>query len=433
MDEAHYANWMPQVSSFFEGLQAEFVKYLNAGRLTLLKALLNLLKFKYLPLSPALFRWICFTQLLAVAFWSMKALVPPASSVKTLTFRFDLFLLTVGILLLQRPTWDVVALVAIPEQYVLVFLSLGALLFFRGNSLYRVCFTFAVLNKEPSVVAFFASAAVWAFGSKRNFRSAAIDVLIGLFWVVTARKLMLAGTYFGDHYQLLSFATVQNGLRALTKVAIGTLPLIFLVRRRIEPDELNRALFFFVLGAGYLFLVIAYASAGYLLIPAAWAIQMGVLSLVGLPKISNAENRPEWKIRLATILFLMVAIVTFYRYQRFVHSFNDSTRYLEALTLRKEPLLILTYAPEVPPAIQIYSRQANTDVRSKNPSELTADDREKIVNRQLDLYFIEFVTYDGPLSPEQRNSLQQLVDHWDDIEDHNTYRVYIRNAQNTPK
>lgn len=434
MDEAQYADWMPKADSFFATLFGEFSKYVEAGRLTLLKAFINLAKFSFLPLSPSLFRWIGFAQLMVAFLFSAKTLRVIESndmqSAGVVLQRQRFFVFVGGLLLLQRPLWDAVVLVAIPEQYVLVFMALGAYFFFKRNPIYRFFFIAAILNKEPSVVAFFASSLVLFSGSpeRRNPKNAKIDLALGLVFLAVARFVMLRGTYLTDSYQLFSLSTLQHFAKACAKVAIGLLPLLFLIQRETWAKHRDSLLFFFTFGIGYLALTAGKSAAGYLLIPAAWGLQMAVLFLAIESTRSMISLKQNWAF-IAT--FLVVSTTSFERYRRFVGSFNDSTAFLSDVARQKTPLMLLTYAYEVPSAMLIEARKNRSSIEALSPAELSVEQKTRIAQQSVDLMFIEFTTYDGRMTSEQETTLSKLVSLWDSIDDRQTFRVFSRKARNS--
>jgi hypothetical protein len=433
MDDVAYLRWMPKVSHLLPAFLNDVKSYWSAGRFYPVKYLTNLLKWRYLPLSPSLFHGVDLVLLLMILACGSYLLMEKRHGYVPMLAGMT-FLIGLGFL--QRPLLDTVALNSIAEPWVILFFVLGLSMFPNWAWGYRLCFLLAGLSKEPAVIVFLASGFAHLILIGKNdpnrfdkIRSAVIDVVLFIGLAVIMKMAQNHGSYLHD-YSLWKWWNLRQFLVGGIKCTLGLLPvaLLFILAGRggvsrliIERRDMSFLVLCGIFGTGYLFLAATKGIAGYLLIPASFAffIVGGFFALSLFPRIQWTGLRAG----LFCLLFVLSGFVTMWRYVRYIQSINESTAAMHRLLRTSQPRLILINGGEAAGLGQTLALDEGAPVKVRefdgSPSSFQplADYHGEVVVFELTQYFGRY-----PQAALERT--RQICGGWQRIEDENVFRLF---------
>lgn|GEM_PF-2114358 len=433
MDDVSYNTWMPKITDVWAAWIQEIRNYWLEGRFYPLKYLANLLKWRYLPLRPSLFHAFNFALLLTTL-TTLSWTLTRAAHLKSRQAVLNLFLFLLGFGLIQRPLLDVVALNTLGESWVILFLSLGLHAYEKKRWGYHLGFVLATLCKEPAVVAFAVSAflhflesryTVDRFDQKQLRLHGMIDAAILLIFLIVYHFMHQAPPDFHHvylkHYQLLQSSTLHWFGLAFFKCSLGLLPILYLATTvwmaPAVPQKASWIIrwrfenFCLLFGIGYLWLVAANQSApGYLLIPSSFAFFSAAAGFWIRGQGATAMYRSG--VRTAFIgLFLLSAAATFYRYQRYTASINESSRLLTTAIQTSQSTLILVNGKEAADMTQLLAEQHKSPALARlvQDDELT---RLSVQSFKGPIVLVELTGYFGPIPEPLLHHLEQWAGGW---------------------
>lgn len=430
MDDIAYLQSIPKVTSIPTALIDQIHDYLRDGRFYPVKYLANLLKWRYLPLQPALFHWINLIVLataLLIGGLAILRRVNVSRPRAALVF-------VVGLAVLQRPLLDVIALNSIGESWLILFFALGLLLFPHRAIAYRLAFLLAGLSKEPAVLAFGAAGFAHLLGSaystdkkRRKWGQGLLDMSLCLIFVFILKKIQSQGTYLAD-YSVINENTARFFSIGLVKCLLGLLPLVALVRvnhqipwkKQVVSND-GALILCTVFGLGYLLLATARGVAGYLLIPAAFSFYLAACFFV-LPMIDHLEIRPLRGLVIA-LSFIGMLVISLGRYERYCASINESTRAFEDLLLTHTPRLVILNGEEAVALGQLLADQAGTPVKVEM-YRTDPETSQQIKAYRGDVILFELSTYFGRYSPATLQALGVAAGGWKYIIDRKVCRIF---------
>ena len=350
------------------------------GRFVPLYSLFVNFWWKTLPLSPFAFHFFLYF---------VFVLIIISTYLLTASFEVRSRLMLLGAVFLfifsQRAILDVLVLTSIPETWLILFLSIGLLLYRKSPIWARISFLLSALLKEPGWIAFAAAGAVglWDYfvlkDSKKRLYSALFDILIFVAVAIFIKQVSLGrGQSYLQSYSFFSFSTIYNFGLGLLKSSFVLLPVTFLLLatgsarfwRYMNRVQLRFFLFLLIYAFGYLGLVAPRNASGYLTIPAAYMFSIMAIILT-MVIIQTRSERFERKLVFFPFL-LLISLVLFqsiYRQEGFKNGlYQTTTRTRELASSPNRSLLLL----------QGHEQIVNTRLYL---SEIKSNDEVRIVNQ----------------------------------------------------
>lgn len=416
IDDISYGAYLPHMKSVWSGLRAEVHSYMGYGRFYPVKYLMNILKWRFLPLSPGIFHAFNFTVLLAsLAMASIAALPKTVRSA-------SLILFCIGTGFLQRPLLDAIALNTIGESWVILFLAIGLAFYPARAGLYRLFFLLAALSKEPAVVAFAASAAV--HGMRKDRKACMIDGALFVGLLLAIKYIQSHGSYLASYSFLSRSAAVGFAMGAM-KCLIGIVPLLIpyvwnaVLRRsgKVPAEDAQLAVWAGIFAVLYIALVAPRGTAGYLLMPAAFALYVAAVR-IGVRSLLDARVTRPLVVVFGLCWCACLALST-YRYWIFTRSINEPSRRFNELIDVRHPRLILLNGEEA--IIQgrklVQSKGTPVAVQNVLGGEMWA------AKAPGDTVVLEFSKYFSPIEAGQLSRIEAAAGGWSKIDAEKTYRV----------
>lgn len=444
MDEVQTNTWMPFVPSVLDELKKEIAYFWGLGRFYPAKYLVNILKWKYLPNDPFVFRYFNFL----VFFASTAAMA--LAALKAAGYRLGkeaagFFIFSLGAVILHKPTLEVISLSSIGEGGASLFLALGTLCLFSGNrflkwGVARIFFLLVALSKEPAAIVFFASAcfyAVFAWREPERRRSslanALADLLIffsllGLVVHVMLQGSFTKGAYFGST-PWMRYAT--DFIYTSARYALWTSPFLafFLMfsggfkrlLARENASALAASAFFLVFGLSYMAFMSTQGRAAYQTVPSSFAL-FGLFSLLSAWILREGGS---WLLGgkrgvLLLALFACSYFISVSRWERFVRGIVEPYRAVANLLNAGGPMTLLVPVGELRGHLEVMAKAAN-------PEALILDIDSSLPVREKDfrgkVFVLEFPYYMGELGGKLPE-LEEMGGGWAGVSDGGSYRIY---------
>lgn len=450
MDDTLYNTWMPGVTDFGTALRNEIQQYFSLGRFYPVKYVANLLKWRYLPNDPYVFRYFNFgIFLLAATFGALSAIRVNKNGISALGALAALGLLTffVGSSFLHKPLLEIISLNPLGETWVCLFFALGSFFLFQDHwfakqLLARVFFLLVAFSKEPAALVFFASAMhfavrAWQEPSQRRkwALSSALDLLLFVALLGLAVSVMAQGSFTKQAYfQTTPWLTYAGDLLyKLARYSLWTSPFIALfaiswreIQRLLMDREsplLSAAIFFAAFGFSYDVFMASQGIVAYQQVPAA----MGYFCLFSLLTASLAGSG-ELSRKLARyglpllLLFSLSYFVSVSRWQRFVLGFVEPRKAVINLIQSGYSFTIFIPRGEIYGHIQELLRQHNPSSKVVAIGDRPGGRDPEITGK---IFVFEFPIYMGNLPAEQLKELEQMAGGWASITSTRSYRIYV--------
>jgi hypothetical protein len=444
MDDTAYNTWMPKVEDLGAAIQKEIRSYWGLGRFYPVKYIANLIKWKYLPNDPTIFRYFNFSVFLVssslVAITALRIATPNGKRLLP-----ALFIFLLGSVFLHKPLLETISLNPIGETWVFLFFGLGSFFLFSENLvgryfLSRLFFVLAAMSKEPAALVFFASSAhyayfAWKTPGKRKIYTlqALIDLALFSFFLSLAIYVMMQAaftrsTYFNTPWLLYGRDFMYKGAR----YALWTSPFvaIFLLSRHSLFDVLKNGekklvaaiAFFSIFGFSYLVFMSTQGRVAYQEIPASMALYalFSVLTISLFWKIETAEIIRRWGAPLLVLLCVSY-FISISRWERFVRGIVEPRRAVTNLLNTGLPLTMIIPVGEISGHIQIMIQELNPRAKVFEIRENMDSIKKEFVGQ---VYVFEFPFYMGDLGPEKLARLQASLGPWRSIVDAKSYRIY---------
>jgi hypothetical protein len=429
MDDVTFGQWMPKTNDVLHSWREAVGSYWDQGRFFPLTFLINIVKWRFLPLDPALFRILNTLLLLAgVGLGSLRIVkTMPETALRRLAL---LFLL--GYAVLQRPLLDIAAINSISEGWVVFFFAAGMLLI-DHPILYRIAFLSCAMSKEPAILCFFASG-VYHFirpriqkSAIRNPQSAisgVVDLVIFAALAVLMAKAKSSGNYLAG-YSLFGVANVKQFAIGLVKCSIALIPVAVLLFLTVPKQVLKSTLtndtviLCLLFGVPYLYLAASWSVAGYLLIPPAFCFFVvgGVAILEASKNDFIAQRAP-----LAFIVcFALVLCISLYRFERSTRSIHEPLIALKTTFFSPSPRLVILQGVE--PVIQgniiVKESGATVTLKQYDPANL-----DGVADFPGDVVLLEATSYFGRYPDAQIEAIGATVGGWTQRVDGDVYRLF---------
>lgn len=444
MDDTLYNAWMPNIRNVGSAIKAEISVYWQLGRFYPVKYVANLLKWRFLPNDPYVFRYFNLGVFLASAaccVGSALLILRPAARADRLLF----FVFLLGSVFLHKPLLEVISINPLGETWVFFFFSLGSLCLFARNRfvsgwLARLLFVLVCLSKEPAALVFLASAARYAYlciraenaGEKRAaLCNAAIDAAIFAFFLSLAFYVMSQGSFTRGAY----FSTTPWGrytkdfFYKIARYALWTSPFLFLFaanarslmnlfsRERIR--EMGAVIFFSAFGAGYLVFMSTQGIVAYQDIPASMAF-FCLFSLLAV-FVLETESLDRKLAAAFVLLFCFSFFISVSRWERFVRGIVEPRLAMENLLSVGGPMTVVVPVGEISGHVNLIKQKLNPDAVVLEAGADLAGQAPKFRGK---LYFFEFPFYMGPVDPGILEEVSLLAGGWVSISDAKSYRIY---------
>ena len=449
MDDTLYNGWMPHVESLSSALQKEISQYWSLGRFYPVKYIANLLKWRYLPNDPYVFRYFNFAVYLSTT--SLAALACLRILKVRLWKNFSalpIFIFMVGASFLHKPILETISLNPLGETWVCFFFSLGSLFLFCENKfaryfMARLCFVCVALSKEPAALVFFASSLHYALLSileKKHSREqfviqALLDFLFFSFFLAIALTALKNGSFTKGAYFSTTpwFQYAKDFAYKLARYALWTSPFIFsfllfhkkLWERLTAKDKTfaSAVVFFCVFAFSYLVFMSTQGIVAYQEVPASIAF-FGLFSLLSGALImeSNAARFSRIFATLFLVLYCISFSVSVGRWQRFVRGIVEPRRaVINTLETAGEITLLI-------PRGEIYGHIQKLIADRNNQSrvfEIDQDLPNKVKDFRGKIVLFEFPYYMGPLNSTVLNQLQEIAGGWSAVSNAYSYNIYV--------
>ena len=445
MDDTLYNSWMPRIDNVWITIKEEINAYWKLGRFYPVKYLANLLKWKYLPNDPYIFRYFNFSVfLISVSLGALAA--QRAASAAGKAAYYPLILFIVGTSVLHKPLLETISLNPIGETWVCLFFSLGAYCLFSPAPAVRfifsrIFFVLASMSKEPAALIFFASFAHYIFlawrepgARKRWLPQAAIDLFLFAFFLSLALMVMLQATFTRDTYfntPWLSYG--RDFLYKIARYSIWTAPFIAafaLAWRQLrnlllrgEAKFQSATLFFFVFGLSYLVFMSTQGRVAYQEIPASMAFYCLFGLLTSALFWSGEINRvtPKWGVALLA-LFCISYLVSVTRWERFVRGIVEPRRAIENLMQKGGKMTILVPAGEIEGHLEKMAEEINPQAKILRIDTNNKNLRQQIVGQP---FIFAFPIYMGELEPAKLIWLEIELGKFGKVVEGHSYRIYL--------
>lgn len=437
MDDIAYRFWMPTAPSLWDSFLKEVRDYWHTGRFYPVKYFMNLVKWRTFPDSPPFFHWFNSLIVLVSSTFGALAILNSRQNKNRLLY----LIFVIGVILAQRPLYDVVALNTIAEGWVILFFGLGLALWPRDVTKpfwglgYRVCFALSALSKEPAVVALAAAALVQILNAaheannskKRLFLiNAAIDFVLFLVLTFFAWKAKNAGNYLED-YSLLSVEALKSFFIGLFKIGLGAIPLLlFLPKLKHYARDVwehwgilsQIQILCLAFGLADLFLSAARNTAGYLLVPASFSLQIFAsgLFLDLLPQLSLKLKK------IFSMSFAICLLIAFLRFVRFSDAINGPNEALRDLALSAKPRMIIINHGEAVADAKLMVRLDKLPITLGTTEIIKPLDAASFDG---DVFLLELSAYHGRIPNQTITSYESALGGWKSIIDRGTYRVFF--------
>lgn len=436
MDDVTFLQWMPQTQDVLHTWREAVTSYWNQGRFFPLTFLINILKWRFLPLDPALFRIVNTLLLLAgigLGARRIAAAAPAEQKSKAVLF-------VLGLAALQRPLLDIAAINSISEGWVVLFFAAGLLAIDRHPILYRLAFVACSMSKEPAILAFFASGVFHLYRGRRDpagrrFIQAGIDLILFAALAVLIAKSKSSGAYL-ESYSLFGLANIKQFAIGLVKCSIGLVPAVVLgawawmadptqTRDCLKRIALNDTVILCALfGLPYLYLAASWSVAGYLLIPPSFCFFMiGSVAILEFSTQEYVVQRAPLAFFAAMAIFLSV---TLFRFERSIRSIHEPLIALKTTFFSPGPRLVILQGPE--PVVQgniiVKECGASTVLR-----QYRADDTSGIADFPGDVVLLEASAYFGRYPDPQIEAIGAQAGGWTQRVDGDVYRLFYAKHQ----
>lgn len=452
MDDTLYNTWMPNVSDFRSALWAEIQQYFHLGRFYPVKYIANLLKWRYLPNDPFIFRYFNFgVFILTISFGALAALtVSRAQFAKFNRLALGgLFIFFVGSALLHKPLLETISLNPLGETWVCFFFTLGSFFLFQKNRisslfLSRLCFLLVALSKEPAALAFFA---LFVYSATRSWLepqarkkwalNAAIDLLLFLALLTLALSVMAQGTFTKNAYfsttPWLTYA--QDLLYKLARYALWTSPFLALFmacRRELwqmlrdkHSQLLPAALFFGSFAFSYDVFMSSQGIVAYQQVPAAigYFCLFSVITAALAASGALGEKIAKYGLPLL-LLFSFSYLVSIGRWQRFVRGFVEPRKAVMNLIHSGQQITIFVPRGEILGHITELLKEHNPTSKVFQVGDKYGEQELPIVGR---VFVFEFPIYMGNLPPKLLAEVEEIAGGWASVSDARTYKIYRGN------
>jgi len=437
MDDVTFLHWMPQANDVLQSWRQAFGTYWDQGRFFPLTFLINILKWRFLPLDPAFFRVVNTALLLAgvgLGSWRIVRAMPEAAS------KWPALLFLLGFAALHRPLLDIAAINSISEGWVVLFFAAGMLAIDRHPILYRLAFLACAMSKEPAILAFFASGVYQLLrgrgigvSSKSGDThgqdghatiSGCVDLAIFATLAVLMAKAKSSGPYL-EHYSLFGMANIKRFAIGLVKCSIGLIPVAILffgapkgILRKVLTDDTTILCALF--GLPYLYLAASWNVTGYLLIPATFCVFIiGGVAILELSKNEQLMQRVPFAFLAA---FALILCVSLYRFDRTIRSIHEPLIALKALFSSPTPQLVILQGEEevLQGNIIVKESGANVTLKQYNP-----DNMDGIADFPGDVVLLEATSYFGRLPDAQIEAIGAKAGGWTQRVDGDVYRLFF--------
>ena len=446
MDDVTFLHWMPQTDDVLRSWRQAVETYWGQGRFFPLTFLINILKWRFLPLDPAFFRVVNTALLLAgvgLGSWRIVKAIPETAS-KSLAM---LFLL--GFAALHRPLLDIAAINSISEGWVVLFFALGIMtidsgmgvqgpiewktiaIWFAFAVMYRIAFLACAMSKEPAILAFFASGVYQILFRNSKTRtprlaiaSGCVDLLIFAALAVLMAKAKSSGPYL-EHYSLFGIANIKRFAIGLVKCSIGLIPVAILffgapkeILRKVLTDDTTILCALF--GLPYLYLAASWNVTGYLLIPAAFCVFIiGGAAILELSKNEQFMQRVPFAFLAA---FALILCVSLYRFDRTIRSIHEPLIALKTLFSSPTPQLVILQGEEevLQGNIIVKESGANVTLKQYDPNNM-----DGIADFPGDVVLLEATSYFGRLPDAQIEVIGAKAGGWTQRVDGDVYRLFL--------
>jgi len=448
MDDTAYNSWMPNVTNMPRAIHDEIFHYLAMGRFYPVKYIANLLKWRYLPNDPYIFRYFNYgVFLLATSIGSLTALQVNRKrlAVSGAFAAGGLFFFLLGSSLLHKPILEIISLNPLGETWVCLFLAMGAFCLVREQwsvkfVLARFFFLVVALSKEPAALVFFASSLHYAYRAwlephsrKKWALHAAFDFLLfGLFLAMSLNLLAHSSwekaAYFGST-PWLTYA--HDFFYKLARYALWTSPFVagfIYCRREIvsffrDPALGGAIIFFATFAMSYEVFMSSQGIVAYQEVPAAMGFFCLFALLTAALAASGALERAVYRSGLVLLLlFCLSYYVSLSRWQRFVRGIVEPRRAVTNLIQTGYTFTIFVPFGEIYGHLELLLKQYNPSSQvfeiDKNVASLEPRLRGKI-------FVFEFPTYMGDLPKERLSELERMAGGWESVTDAHTYRIYV--------
>lgn len=446
MDDTLYNQWMPAIGDIWPAFLKEVREYWTLGRFYPVKYLANLLKWRFLPNDPYVFRYFnLLVYLSAVAAGAMAAL----TAVGITKGRGLLLLFAVGASVLHKPLLEVISLNPIGETWVCLFLGLGAWALFSRHwfcryFLARFFFLLVALAKEPAALVFFASSLhylylAWAEKSERKkyFGQAALDLVFfaGFFSLALytmAQGSFTKGAYFNSPPWL---RYVRDFFYRLARYALWTSPFLaafcfawrdlWALARRTDARAIAASVFFALFAASYLVFMSTQGIVAYQETPASMALYGLFLVLVFALWRSDA---PQWlagrKGAFLLLLFCVSYFISVSRWERFVRGIVEPRQALDNVLEIAKGDTVLVPVGEIISHVNVLATKSGNHAFQIDAE--TLGHPEKFRGR---VFVFEFPYYMGNLDPAALAELERSLGGWRKVIDARSYRIYVGNKE----
>jgi hypothetical protein len=448
MDDISYNTWMPNIPDLGKAIGDEIAYYWRLGRFYPVKYVANLIKWRFLPNDPYVFRYFN----LGVFFLSVSccaAAVVKACGPRKLSDALPVFVFLIGASFLHKPLLEIISLNPLGETWVCLFFSLGAYCLMGKHwapryLLARVCFLLVALAKEPAALVFFASAAryawlAWCQPSRRREFSiqAALDLACFGFFLVLAFHVMAQGTFTKAAYfsstpvKQYAMDFIYKVLRYSLWISPFVLAPLFCIKgaRGIfssrEPELCGALIFFGVQGCSYLVFMSTQGRVAYQEIPASISL-FGFFSLLSLALFWKAQMAAP--LRKYGVLLLAMFCLSYFisvsRWERFIRGIVEPTRAVKNLLSYGGKMTILVPVGELQGHIETMIKEAGIEARVIG---IDRGLKGRVGELQGKIFVFEFPYYMGDLAslPEVRD----MVGGWSSEADAKSYRIYRGNKE----
>ncbi len=450
MDDTLYNTWMPSVTDFRAALWNEITQYFALGRFYPVKYIANLLKWRYLPNDPYVFRYFNFAvYLVSIALGAAAAIKASRTKLSDVSrfSVFALFVFLIGSSFLHKPLLETISLNPLGETWVCFFFALGSLFLFQESWTYkhvlsRVCFLLVALSKEPAALVFFAMSAHYAAQAwlepesrKKWTIYAAVDfsifvILLGLALSVMAQGVFTKGAYFPATPWL---AYSRDLVYKLARYALWTSPFLALFaacRKELWALAMERrstflpaTIFFGGFGFSYDVFMSSQGIVAYQQVPAA----IGYFCLFSMITacLTGSGALGEKVVKLGApllLLFCFSYFVSVGRWQRFVRGIVEPRRAVVNLIRSGNQLTLFVPRGEIIGHIQELLKEYNPKSKVFAFGEKPGGHSPETVGR---VFAFEFPIYMGDLPPELLAEVEMQVGGWASITDARTYRIYV--------
>ncbi len=445
MDDTLYNAWMPQITDVWAAAEAEIRSYWALGRFYPVKYLANLLKWKYLPNDPYIFRYFNLSVFFLAMTVSVFAVMRVAGIKKQ---KLPWFLFLLGSVFLHKPLLEIISLNPLGETWVCFFFAFGILFLFSEHAflrffLARLCFVLVALSKEPAALVFFASCMgylYWAWKEPvrrgRYVAQAVLDFTIFILFFSMALVVMRQGTFTrGAYFSSTPWAQyAMDFFYKGARYALWTSPFVVLflifwrdVMRFFLQAQARMgfgAIFLAVFGLGYLGFMSTQGRAAYQEVPAALAF----FCLFSLLAVWLLRSLPFEKIKkygpLLVALFAFSYFISLSRWERFVRGIVEPRPALVNLLASGETLTIVVPKGEIRGHLEILVKEINPKALILEVESDRAALEASVKKYKGQVYVFEFPIYMGTLPSEALDGIKNVVDGWGSVVDAHSYRIY---------